>query len=374
MSHKIKDWSEIEHEYKKGSLLLGNGASIAISNQFSYTNLYNHAKEKILLDGKAQALFESFGTSDFEYVLRKLWQASLVNKALGIEASAANDVYQEVRKSLFNAILEIHPKRNAISDSDISNISKFLLQFKTVLSLNYDLIVYWAMMYSKDNEIQQMKDGFVLKGGKFEYDYKYLRKHKGNSKLWDTLVFYPHGNLILTRLNLGCTEKKLAAKDIQKVISDDQEPLFGNGILVEPDLLDLIALYYQQENLETPLFVSEGTAAHKEASIQFNTYLDFVSNTVIKTDLGECLTVYGWSFGEHDDHILKSMVQDDKTFTLKKIAVSVHKEDQKFCNRVDEKIKRIFKDSEVHIDFFKSDSNNCWNKSESTVCVEPEEV
>ena len=374
MNHEIKDWSDIEHEYKNGSLLLGNGASIAISNQFSYKNLYNHAKENNLLDGKAQALFESFGTTDFEYVLRKLWQASLVNKALGIEASAANDVYQKVRKSLFNAILKIHPKKKEILDSDISNISKFLLQFNTVLSLNYDLIVYWAMMHIKDNEKQQMKDGFIHKG-KFEENYKFLRINQYNSELRDTLVFYPHGNLILTRLSdCDCTEKKLAKQDIQKVISDDRELSFGDGIFVEYDLLKSIALYYQQENLETPLFVIEGTAVHKEASIKSNRYLDFVSNTVIKTDLGEFLTVYGWSFGEHDGHILKNMVQDDKTSTLKKIAVSVYEENQEFCNHVNQKIKHIFKDSEVHIDFFKSDSNNCWNKSESTVCLEPEEV
>ncbi len=40
---------------------------------------------------------------------------------------------------------------------------------------------------------------------------------------------------------------------------------------------------------------------------------------------------------------------------------------------VEEKIKSILPEN-IDIDFFKADSNNCWNKSESTVCLEPEEV
>lgn len=270
VSHTIKNWSDIENQYKNGSLLLGNGASIAISDNFRYTNLYEDAKEEGLLDDKTQALFNSFNTTDFEYILRKLWQASLVNKALGIEENAVNAGYAQVRDSLFQAILSIHPKKSEVSDS-LDSISKFLLKFKTVLSLNYDLIVYWAMMHSNHHEEQQMKDAFLGPDFKFKFDYGYLRNNKCNSDIKDTLVFYPHGNLILTRLNDSVyTEKKLTIKQIKEVLPN-------NSLSPESDLLELIGLYYNKQNFETPLFISEGTAAHKEASIKFNNYLYFIA-------------------------------------------------------------------------------------------------
>ncbi len=366
MSHTIKNWSDIENQYKKGSLLLGNGASIAISDKFRYKNLYEHAKNEGLLDCKTQALFNSFNTTDFEYILRKLWQASLVNEALGIEENAVNAGYAQVRDSLFQAILKIHPKKSEVSDS-LDSISKFLLKFKTVLSLNYDLIVYWAMMHSNRHEQQQMKDAFL--GQYFELDYGRLRNNKYNPAIEDTLVFYPHGNLILTRLNDSAyAEKKLTIKHIKAVLDEPISTqsnwldVFNNAPSPESDLLESIGLYYNKQNFETPLFISEGTAEHKEASIKFNPYLNFIANTIIKTDLGKSLTVYGWSFGVHDEHILKSMVQDNKTSTLERIAVSVYNNDQEFCSRVSKKIKDILPEG-IDIDFFNSESRNCWNSS-----------
>lgn len=70
--------------HQRGTLLLGNGASIAVSPTFGYGSLLSHARGAGTLKEDVQRLFDFFGTSDFELVLRIVWQTSNVNRSLQI--------------------------------------------------------------------------------------------------------------------------------------------------------------------------------------------------------------------------------------------------------------------------------------------------
>ena len=63
------------------TLLLGNGASIAIHREFAYPTLHSVADAKGLLPTTAP-IFAKLGTTDFEHVLLACWYAEHVNGAL----------------------------------------------------------------------------------------------------------------------------------------------------------------------------------------------------------------------------------------------------------------------------------------------------
>src|SRR5262249_8401891 len=145
-----------------------------------------------------QAVFSSFNSHDFELVLRRLWQATLVNQALKIESKPVDLAYEEVRKSLISTVHNIHP-----SYADVKGyfpaMGAFLKGFQSVASLNYDLILYWAAMWNNENGLGTwFKDAFTTSNGKtcFRDDWEVLKDPYGAAK-GATLYFYPHGNLCL---------------------------------------------------------------------------------------------------------------------------------------------------------------------------------
>lgn len=75
----IKQWADIKADYDD-TLLLGNGASIAVNANFAYRSLCQKLQE-LSSDGQLTALFEQFETQDFELILHRLWIATaLLNK------------------------------------------------------------------------------------------------------------------------------------------------------------------------------------------------------------------------------------------------------------------------------------------------------
>ena len=91
----IGTWANISAE-DWSSLLLGNGASIAIHKEFAYPTLHGIADAKGLLATTAP-IFAKLGTTDFEHVLLACWYAEHVNGALGTPSAAISAAYEEVR-------------------------------------------------------------------------------------------------------------------------------------------------------------------------------------------------------------------------------------------------------------------------------------
>jgi hypothetical protein len=138
---KVRQWEELKDDFEAGSLILGNGSSMAVSDKFGYGSLFEEATKLGHLTKSVQKVFESFDVEDFELVLRRLWQAKKVNEALGIEVDVVDESYQRVRKALISTVRDVHVSYQE-AEEHLEHIYQFMKPFKKVVSLNYDLIVY----------------------------------------------------------------------------------------------------------------------------------------------------------------------------------------------------------------------------------------
>lgn len=325
----ILNWASIKAEFSQG-LVIGNGASIAICSSFNYPSLYEAAKTEGFLAADAQAVFSSFDSTDFELVLRRLWQASLVNGALKVEGKRVDSAYAEVRKSLISTVHKIHPPYADVK-GHFAAIGAFLKGFKSVASTNYDLVLYWAAMWNNENGLGTwFKDAFAPSGGKtcFRDDWEALREPYGNAE-GATLYFYPHGNLCLgTEPEGGEVKIGAGAENLLTSITEQWE----KGVV-------------------TPLFVSEGTTEQKLTAIRRSNYLSRVHIEVLGS-LGEAVAFYGLGFWPQDEHVIQRIAK-----RAKKVAVSVYRKDQKMIERA----SKALNDAGIaHIRFFDAESSGAW--------------
>ncbi len=204
----LYDWSEIQSQFNN-TIILGNGASIAVDNRLSYHSLYEKVCDSGRLNNELVNMFKVYNTTNFEYILKLLLEARRVNEALNISDGKTEPYYYELRDSLISTIREVHPTYNQV-ELLLPKIYTFLQRFQTVLSLNYDLLVYWAMLTgNKRLRCQWFKDCFL--DGKFRHNHWFLRKPQPPAK-GSTLVFYPHGSLFIAT-NLYSEEAKLSRND-----------------------------------------------------------------------------------------------------------------------------------------------------------------
>lgn len=129
-------------------------------------------------------------------------------------------------------------------------------------------------------------------------------------------------------------------------------------------LLDRILEIWQEED-HIPLFVSEGETQEKVQAIRRSNYLKTVYDCEVETK-NDSLVIYGWSFGEQDEHILRGIIHGG----VDRIAISVHTTSgniESFCNTVQYKIAKmkltLKKKEKCRICFFDSESDGVWNKA-----------
>ena len=313
------------------TLMLGNGASIAIHNEFAYPTLHSVADAKGLLATTAP-IFAKLGTTDFEHVLLACWYAEHVNVALGTPSADISAAYAEVRTALIQAVHSVHPVHADVA-ADLQRAGTFASSFPTVVSLNYDLTLYWAMLLFNAANGSWFKDAFHH--GEFQTDWGYLRRPLPPAT-GATLVFYPHGSLSVARDYIG-DETKIA--------------------VAAGDLLETITHRWSSGHY-VPVFVSEGTSKEKVASIRRSHYLTNVYEEVLP-ELGENLVVYGWSFDQRDQHVLNAISANPP----KRMAVSVftgqsEADQQAFCHQVLKTVGQSLAGTDVI--FFDSLSPGCW--------------
>ena len=115
--HIIYKWADIWAEIKNYStrkLLLGNGASIAVCDNFAYGSLYEEADKAGKIGESLKRIFDDFETTDFEYILRLLWVTKKINKLLGVENDDTSRLYIELQRTLIKTITNIHPNHEDI--------------------------------------------------------------------------------------------------------------------------------------------------------------------------------------------------------------------------------------------------------------------
>ena len=115
-NYPIKEWGEIKDDYKNGSLVIGNGASIALHSKFEFSSLKEEAEKLKLFNEDISQLFEEFKTSDFELILRLVWHTKLVNQHLGIVDERIDLAYKNIKEALIAIVKEVHCEHADIAD------------------------------------------------------------------------------------------------------------------------------------------------------------------------------------------------------------------------------------------------------------------
>lgn len=331
---ELHKWSDIRDKFTQ-NILLGNGASIAIDKRLSYHSLYERVCESGRLNDEIIRMFKHFRTTNFEFIMKLLLEASRVNEVLEIDDGKTKDYYYEIRDSLINTIRDIHPKHESVEDL-LPKMASFLKNFAEVLSLNYDLLVYWSMLEGNERfGCQWFKDGYYY--GEFDNDFANYMYEPQPPATGATLVFYPHGSLFLVT-DIDGDEKKLSRHEDEALIET------------------VLARWKEKDYI--PLFVSEGDTTAKFHAITRSNYLRTVYDLVLRRMTGS-LVIYGWSASEQDEHIFDGI--DHKGIT--DIAVSVHTANpdwESYCERIDERFARTHNLRDSSIYFFGTQCDGCW--------------
>jgi len=316
---------------------VGNGGSVALHPGFSYKSLHDEAVKAGRLP-TSQGLFTALqgGTTNFEYVLLALSHATTVGHVLRAPALQAQAAYDEVRTGLIDTVNQVHCAHGQVQQ-DLVKVAAFAKQFPTVVTLNYDLTLYWAMLDGNDLHGRWFKDGFV-NGSAFDPGWERLRAPYGTAT-GATLVFFGHGSLILGTDLIGSETKVVTGSSI--------------------DLLNAIATHWKSGGL-APLFVSEGTASEKLAAIRRSRYLSTVYDHVLTDFKDKNVVAYGLSFATNDQHVLDAIAKEPPA----RLAVSVYDaagpNAQAFCHHVLAEVRRVMP-SAPRVEFFDSASAGCWN-------------
>lgn len=281
--------------YAKRHLLLGNGFSIACrADIFHYGSLYAQADFSHIPE--VQAVFQALATQDFEAAIRALENAARILPSYVPHGEAAAAKMLEhaaaLKEVLVQTIAGNHPNiPSEIADQRFWACRRFLAHFLTgpkagqVFTLNYDLLLYWALMHDDmpfGDRIELVRnDGFGNDEDDPDADYVVWQ---GETGAHDAKVHFLHGALHL--FDSGSELKKYTwVRKQVRLIDQARDAIAADAY---------------------PLFVAEGTSVQKKAKIRHNAYLyqgfkQFTANVKVGT---HCVFIYGHSLAENDDHIL----------------------------------------------------------------------
>ena len=268
-------------------LLLGNGFSIALKPDiFTYGSLYENAD----FSGAPHLpkVFEALKTTDFEVVIRTLQDASALIRIYGGDAGLSRALYgdaQYLKEALVQAIAKRHPGRPYdISPDKYQACRAFLSNFKNIFTLNYDVLLYWALMQDEVDKLGLAPDdGF--RHPEDDYDQPYVSWQQAHT----ATVSYLHGALHLFDYR--------------------QEIIKYTWSKTEIPIIEQIRSALNDDKF--PLFVAEGTSGQKRDRILHNAYL----HKALRSFEGCCntkkasVTIYGHSLAENDAHVLRCIVK-----------------------------------------------------------------
>jgi hypothetical protein len=282
--------------YSKRHLLLGNGFSIACEPKiFTYGSLFERAKPE--MSPELLRVFDRLGTTDFEEVIRALQRASLILPVYldtpDTTARMTADA-ETLKGSLVRAVAGQHPARpNFIDDRRYAACRAFLAKFigsaagGKVYTLNYDLLLYWALMHEPDFDDGlglDHDDGF--RKDPDDWDADYVMWH-GESYANSQNVYYLHGAMHL--YDAGSQLQKYTWINTGKALVDQANEALARDLF--------------------PLFVAEGLSDQKLAKIQHSAYLhhgfkSFCTVCSQSQASRTALFIFGHSLANTDRHIL----------------------------------------------------------------------
>lgn len=301
MTSKLIDFDQAlkaAQKYGKRHLLLGNGFSIACKpGIFSYGSLFDEAKKK--MSKELAAIFTAMGTQDFEEVIRALQNAATIVGVYRPGLKATKKMLladaDTLKKTLIQAVAGRHPARpNEIADNRYHACRKFLAHFigdgadGKVYTMNYDLLLYWALMHEEEDPRTLINlghdDGFRKDEDDLNAPYV---EWQGEGAAQGQCIHYLHGALHL--FDAGPQLQKYTWINTGEALVDQANEALKRN-------------YF-------PLFVAEGDSNSKLTKIQHSAYLhhsfkSFASMCKTGAREGTALFVLGHSFAKNDAHVL----------------------------------------------------------------------
>ncbi len=268
----------------KKHLLLGNGFSIALKPDiFSYASLFENADFSHA--PRLAALFDALETMDFEIVIRHLQDAAKVVEvyrpnlprlASHLRADAAT-----IKHALVSAVATGHPDRPFdVTPEQYASCRTFLRKFDHIFTLNYDVLLYWALMQTEVDELPlRPDDGF--RHPENEPELPYVSWQQANL----ATIYYLHGALHLFDSGTEITKYTWSKTD-KAIVDQIREALDRN---------------------EFPLFVAEGTSKSKLERIMHNAYLHKALRSFESCckPASNAIVIFGHSLAANDIHILR---------------------------------------------------------------------
>jgi hypothetical protein len=258
-------------------VLLGNGFSRALRNDiFAYDALFLRADFSHLSPTARQA-FTALNTTDFEVVMRALRLVARIIPLYRNDPDLVRILTEDadgLREVLVQAIAQNHPEGPfEVTDEQYGACRRFLANFDTTYTLNYDLLLYWALMHSEIDPAVRSDDGFRTPEDE-EADYVTWEVENTDRQN----IFYLHGAL--------------------HVFDAENELKKYTWVRTGIRLIEQIRAALQADLY--PLIVAEGQSQEKMAKILHSMYLSRGYRSFAK--IGHNLFIYGMSFGENDQH------------------------------------------------------------------------
>ena len=178
---------------------------------------------------------------------------------------------------MVRAISGSHPDLlSEISDESYKACRRFLSKFKRIFTLNYDLLLYWAVMQKELEPDVQSDDGFRNPEDEQE---EYVTWEVENS--YNQNIYYLHGALHL--FDAGVELQKYTWSKTGVRLTEQTRMALDDG--------------------KYPLFVAEGKSEEKLEKIKHNGYLAQAFESFSR--ISGALFIFGNSLSPNDDHFLK---------------------------------------------------------------------
>jgi len=318
-------------------VMLGNGFSIACRPEtFSYGALVEQA-DFSQLSTDVRALFDLLETADFEKVIQALRVASDLIDTYDKSHKDIADRLRRDSESLKEALAQVlaarHPDHPAsIADGEYINARRFLSNFERVYSVNYDLLLYWAVMKTELEPTIASNDGFADPG--YEADYV----------TWDPYVSFTYQRIYYLHGVLHIFDD---GNEIQKFTWN------RTGIRLIDQIRSALS------NQLFPLVVTEGSSKAKEEKILHSAYLTHALRSF--SNIASPLFAFGHALSSNDEHILRR-IEDGR---IPALFVSVHGDpnsgpNQELATRASMLGNRRDASNPLTVHFFDSDSARVW--------------
>jgi Domain of unknown function (DUF4917) len=327
--------------YSRRHLLLGNGFSIACRPDiFRYEKLFEQADFSIL-GNSAKSAFSGLHTTDFERVIKALRDSATIAGLYGVtsgQVAAMRSDADALKELLVQTIAQSHPALPGdINDEEYAACQRFLDNFNTTYTFNYDLLLYWTHMHRENRADVQSDDGFRTSQSDIESGIASDYVVWESSQSHDQNMWFLHGALHVFD----------SGTEIQKYTWN------RTGVRLIEQIREALSRDF------FPLFVAEGSSKEKLERIRHSDYLAkaYRSFQVIQ----HCLFVYGHSLAANDEHYLR-LIEKGK---LAHLFIGLYGDPASDRNRqIVERAKAMClargRRRELRVDFYDSESAQVW--------------